>query len=69
MSDDDISPRVNAARLKDFVGASHPIRVTGKVLNVRPLARSPNPHYRALCLTSLSSIVFQRRNVLYYGGP
>ena len=37
MSDEDVSPRVNAARLKDFVGASHPIRMTGKVLNVRPL--------------------------------
>ena len=35
MSDEDVSPRVNAARLKDFVGASHPIRMTGKVLNVR----------------------------------
>jgi hypothetical protein len=36
MSDEYISPRVNSARIKDFMDASHPVRVTGKVLNVRP---------------------------------
>ncbi|KAH9973837.1 hypothetical protein BGW80DRAFT_1458870 [Lactifluus volemus] len=33
MSDEYISPRVNSARIKDFMDASHPVRVTGKVLN------------------------------------
>ena len=68
---DDVSPRVNAARLKDYVGASHPIRMTGKVLNVRPLItaiRITGP-----CVSHLSpsprQTVLQRRNVLYYGGP
>jgi hypothetical protein len=35
MSDGFASPRVNAARIKDFLGCGHPVRVTGKVLNVR----------------------------------
>ncbi|KAF8462088.1 replication factor A protein 3 [Russula ochroleuca] len=33
MSNEPVSPRVNAARLKDFIGASHPVRFTGKVLS------------------------------------
>ncbi|KAI9507604.1 replication factor A protein 3 [Russula earlei] len=33
MSDDQGSPRVNSARLKNYLGAGHPVRVTGKVLN------------------------------------
>ncbi|KAH9981618.1 replication factor A protein 3 [Russula compacta] len=33
MSDDYVSPRVNSARIKDYLGAKHPVRVTGKVLN------------------------------------
>ena len=52
MSDDDVSPRVNAARLKDFVGASHPVRMTGKVLNVRPLI--PPIHFTVPCFSRLS---------------
>jgi len=32
-ANDHISPRVNSARLKDYVNASHPVRMTGKVLN------------------------------------
>jgi hypothetical protein len=35
MSNEPVSPRVNGARLKDFIGASHPIRFPGKVLSVR----------------------------------
>jgi hypothetical protein len=41
MSEDHESTRVNSARLKDFVGASHPVRMTGKVLNVRPPKNTP----------------------------
>ncbi|KAH8979876.1 hypothetical protein EDB83DRAFT_2537158 [Lactarius deliciosus] len=33
MSDGFTSPRVNAARIKDYQGSGHPVRVTGKVLN------------------------------------
>ncbi|KAI0287514.1 hypothetical protein BC826DRAFT_1043821 [Russula brevipes] len=33
MSEDYASPRVNSARVKDYLGASHPVRVTGKLLN------------------------------------
>ncbi|KAF8267531.1 hypothetical protein EI94DRAFT_1661936 [Lactarius quietus] len=33
MSDGFASPRVNAARIKDFLGCGHPVRITGKVLN------------------------------------
>lgn len=33
MSDGFASPRVNAARIKDFLGCGHPVRVAGKVLN------------------------------------
>jgi hypothetical protein len=66
-ANDHISPRVNSARLKDFVNASHPVRMTGKVLNVRP--KSPPLEPVCLCFSSPSQPVFQRRNVLYYGGP
>ncbi|KAI9458629.1 replication factor A protein 3 [Lactarius psammicola] len=33
MSDGFTSPRVNAARIKNYLGSGHPVRVTGKVLN------------------------------------
>lgn len=33
MSDGYSSPRVNAARIKNYLGSGHPVRVTGKVLN------------------------------------
>ncbi|KAN0108959.1 hypothetical protein V8E52_009742 [Russula decolorans] len=33
MSVESVSPRVNSARMRNFIGASHPIRLTGKVLN------------------------------------
>ncbi|KAI0250607.1 replication factor A protein 3 [Lactifluus subvellereus] len=33
MSDEYVSPRVNAARIKDYLDTKHPVRVTGKVLN------------------------------------
>ena len=41
MAEDHVSTRVNSARLKDFVGASHPVRMTGKVLNVRSPKNTP----------------------------
>ena len=34
MSEELTSPQVNAARIKSYLGAGHPVRVTGKVLNV-----------------------------------
>ncbi|KAI0266077.1 replication factor A protein 3 [Gloeopeniophorella convolvens] len=33
MSDDLLSPRVNAARIKNYIDAKHPVRLPGKVLN------------------------------------
>jgi hypothetical protein len=42
MSTESVSPRVNSARMKNFIGASHPIRLTGKVLNVRACVH-PDP--------------------------
>ena len=34
VSDGHASPRVNSVRIKDYLGANHPVRITGKVLNV-----------------------------------
>jgi hypothetical protein len=52
MSNEPVSPRVNSARIKDFIGAAHPVRFTGKVLNVRSssphLALSRFPHLNTL---------------------
>ena len=68
MSDDDVSPRVNAARLKDFVGASHPIRMTGKVLNVRPLITPIHftaPRFSRLCPSPVNSFPTTKRTLLW----
>jgi hypothetical protein len=58
MSDGFASPRVNAARIKSYLGAGHPVRVTGKVLNVRDDNRSTRVLFPITATCCLS--VFRR---------